>query len=645
MSVQHSPKDRKAHKSPLSANKQLLSQISNGGGDDDDDDEEEENEWTKVKPNISALVEFISETLPVSSNQGLLVFAQTLLESSGTEFLKELLDLERVKFPKPWLLHEILSVDVKLPTTSSRVLTKLKAISLAAEKLELDICDQLTFLQQMNRTSKSLGDFDFDRLAEYCQFVDGLPTSESRLKRKIEVTETIVVVVQGILEASITVALELGASKALDDDFKYHESMGDRLSSWVEDGFRKQDLMNASMSNQLDEITRCLQQLMGSAREEVGGLSRGSSCISGIDHSNLRPSFSAADTSKTEQLRAALAVQSKSSSIFNGHLGVKSESSHEAKATALHSGPLLAQLTSHTKGASIIDDCLSVNELYARQLPKTSASSVQFATSPNEIMNLLRAGQLILPGFNLIQHTTGRTSGSTDKVGRQIVQGKSGGLYVRELSLIQSLDKLTLPKELVTLINPAACLPKSLAHMVRFITEQIAGMKDGILHSHGPFNDGGMMNLIETCSATLIANFSEAVARLLDGIKTPCVSPEGHWRGLLQLFWHQYSRAFSSKRQDGCSIFYPEALNHNFQDNRDTLFSEYNWSTQLTMEIGNAMRLQCWRCNGSSDVSYQSCLSSECKKKRADEENLHVYLVKGSGQSGAMVASCKLSKA
>ena len=647
MSVKHSPKDRMSIQSPHSTNKSLL-QDTNGGENEDDDDEE--SLWTLAKPDLTNLAEFISEAL-TAEDQGLLIFAQTLLESSGVEFLNELLLLERVKFQKSWLLHEILNTDVKMPTSASKVLNKFKAINAAANKIDLDICELLTRLQKVNLGSKTLDGFDFERLAEYCQFVDAL-TDASKLERKIEVAETIVVVVQGILEAAITVSLNLASSKDLNAEFLENDStVGERAWAYMDERFAKQDETNEALSNKLDDITSCLQQLLVSAKE--GGpstipsrLTRPSRLVQPVNRG--RPAIP--ELSKTDLLRSALEVKPSFQSSFSErntldkrHLS-KNESSHEAKAAALHSSSLLAQLTTSTKGGSTYDECITVNDLYCRQLPTTNSSFGEFATSPNEITTLLRSGQLVIPGFNLIQHTAGRTSGSTDKVGRQIAVGKLGGLYVRELSLIQGLEKLTLTKEQTYLINPAAGLPKSLAHMARFLTEQVAGMKEGVLHSHGPFEDEGMMELIEKCSASMMANFSEASAKLLDGIKMPCMSPEGHWRGLLQLFWHQYSRAFSPRRQDGCSIFYPEALNRDFIENRDTLFSEYNWSTQLTMELGNAMRLQCWKCNGSSDVSYQSCLSSECKKRRADEDNLHVYLVKGGGQSGALVASCRLAK-
>jgi hypothetical protein len=179
-------------------------------------------------------------------------------------------------------------------------------------------------------------------------------------------------------------------------------------------------------------------------------------------------------------------------------------------------------------------------------------------------------------------------------------------------------------------------------HASRFLNNQIQYLKDGVLNALGPFSDDGMLALIESSTATFMANICEAAAMLVDGVKTPCMSIDGQWRGILQLFWYQYSRAFTSLRQDAHSIFFPEALNVGFEDNRDILFRDYNWSTQLTCELANTMKYQCWRC--SSDIMHQSCLSIECKKKRAEEETANVFVGKTAGASGAKVASCTMSK-
>jgi hypothetical protein len=111
------------------------------------------------------------------------------------------------------------------------------------------------------------------------------------------------------------------------------------------------------------------------------------------------------------------------------------------------------------------------------------------------------------------------------------------------------------------------------------------------------------------------------------------------------LFWHQYSRSFSSRKDDFHSVFYPEMLNDHFEDNREKLFNDYRFrSAQLTCDIGNAIKMSCWGC-GVTDVSYQSCVSSECKKKRAEEEHLHVYVAKALGPSGSRTYVGKLYKA
>ena len=237
-------------------------------------------------------------------------------------------------------------------------------------------------------------------------------------------------------------------------------------------------------------------------------------------------------------------------------------------------------------------------------------------------------------------YSSNSKSGAKDKIGRTIVTNADQSTHwVREVSHIASWEGNS-AKDYVPLINVASKLPKSVFHLSRFLSQQIDFLKNGVLHSLGPFADEGMLDLIESCAATFMSNMCEAAANLLDGVKTPCMSVDGHWRGLLQLFWHQYSRAFTSLRQDCHSVFYPEALNQGFEDNRDILFRDYNWSTQLTCELANLMHLQCWRC--TSDVMHQSCLSVECKKKRAEEESVNVFA--GRSTSGAKVATCRMFK-
>jgi hypothetical protein len=320
------------------------------------------------------------------------------------------------------------------------------------------------------------------------------------------------------------------------------------------------------------------------------------------------------------------------------------ESVHEKKAAIMSDSEALGALTSNLKGNS---SCAYVdfNDCFQRGLlPSASSStSARFATSPNAIIETSKSGLLLLPGFGLVMHSSSSKLSSKDKFGRTIVTNASQSTHwVRELSHIASWEGNS-AKEYIPLINVASNLPKSIVHLSRFLSEQIDFLKNGVLHSLGPFTDEGMLELIEVSASTFLSNMCEAAAKLLDGVKTPCMSVEGHWRGLLQLFWHHYSRAFTSLRQDCHSVFYPAALNHGFEDNRDILFRDYNWSTQLTCELANTMRYQCWRC--SSDIMHQSCLSVECKKKRAEEESLQVFVGKStSGANGAKVATCRMFK-
>jgi hypothetical protein len=250
------------------------------------------------------------------------------------------------------------------------------------------------------------------------------------------------------------------------------------------------------------------------------------------------------------------------------------ESAHERKAATLAVSEALSALTTNTKGNNATS-YVDYNDCFQRGIqPSTASSSTssRFATSPNSLIDVSKAGILLLPGFGLVMYSSNSKSGAKDKIGRTIVTNEDQSTHwVREVSHIASWEG-TSAKDYVPLINVASKLPKSVFHLSRFFSQQIDFLKNGVLHSLGPFADEGMLDLIESCAATFMSNMCEAAAKLLDGVKTPCMSVEGHWRGLLQLFWHQYSRAFTSLRQDCHSVFYPEALNQGFEDNRDILF-------------------------------------------------------------------------
>jgi hypothetical protein len=292
------------------------------------------------------------------------------------------------------------------------------------------------------------------------------------------------------------------------------------------------------------------------------------------------------------------------------------------------------------------DEQLTFNDLYARSSPKNQKFE-RLATNPNKYLDLAMSGELIWPLMGLIMQplNTRSVHSAVDKLGRMIVSGRGQGtILVRDLFHIQALEKQLTQTNWQPIATSSQGLPASFPHMVRFLTEQVAAVKE-VTHSQGDFEDEGMMQCIEQNVALFIANMGEAAAKLLDGIKEPCMSPDGHWRGLMILFWHQYSRSFSSRKDDFHSVFHPEMLNDNFEDNREKLFNDYRFkSSQLTCDMGNVMKMSCWSC-GLTDVSYQSCVTAECKKKRTEEEHLHVYVAKALGASGAKTYVGKLYKA
>lgn len=322
------------------------------------------------------------------------------------------------------------------------------------------------------------------------------------------------------------------------------------------------------------------------------------------------------------------------------------ESLHESRAIGLSSSEALQRLTSSSKGNNGCVEHCNVNAGFQRGLPPSASGSTtnRFAVVPNPILDLSKSGLLLVPGIGMVTHSSNSKMGAKDKHGRTIfTNAEQTSHWVRELALIPPYDGHSPNKDFLSLVNVTFNLPKSLAHMSRFTTQQLDFLKNGVLHSVGPFEDEGMLDLIEHCLAKFLANMCEAAAQLLDGVKNPCMSVDGHWRGLVQLFWFQYSRSFTTFRQDSHSVFYPQALNFGFEDNRDMLFRDYNWNTQLTCKLANTMRFQCWRC--SSDVMHQSCLSVECKKKRAEEEACNVFVGKGApGPSGVKAMTCRMYK-
>jgi hypothetical protein len=540
----------------------------------------------------------------------------------------------------------------------------LSKVCSAFEAMSLDFCVILSQLEECNLRTDTYGDVDFDNFTEIIKKADGatIRPPDRVLARKIVLTNMIGAISEGILRAgALYVLSDIAPSRSPVHDPHVSKESIDDLSELFD---RKLSAVMSQVNDRVEDLAErhdkdstlsrlSLEALRENQHDTQIQLTSLMSMVSKLGVL-LKPTPQQAVSAVKSQVKKygdEMKAGSKpfvprslapTSSKFSE---VALETAHEKRAATIAESEALHSLTTNTKGNNA-SAYVDYNDCFQRGLQPSAASSstsARFATSPNTLIDVSKAGILLLPGFGLVMHSSSLKLGAKDKIGRMIVTNASQSTYfVREVSHIASWEA-TSAKDYIPLINVASKLPKSVFHLSRFLSEQVDFLKNGVLHSLGPFDDEGMLDLIESCAATFMSNMCEAAAMLLDGVKTPCMSVDGHWRGLLQLFWHQYSRAFSSLRQDCHSIFFPEALNQGFEDNRDILFRDYNWSTQLTCELANLMHLQCWRC--SSDVMHQSCLSIECKKKRAEEDSINVFAGKStSGAGGAKVATCRMFK-
>jgi len=659
------------NESPSSANKAAL-QLFNGG-EDEDQEEEEDNERKDVREDgalettLQTLKEFVIRTLLADRSEALVAFAHVMEENAGQDArgtLTRMLTADDTNELKGSWMKEFLRIVIKAPTQRNKVMSFFSKVCSAFEAMSLDFCVILSQLEECNLSTNTYFDFDFDYFTEIIKKADGATTRppERVLARKILLTSMIGAISEGILRAgALYVLSDIALSRSpvvfpqvstetVDDLTALFDR---KLSSVLTDvNARVEDL--AERHNKESTWSRQSQEALRESQHDTQ--LQLTSLMSMVNKLGvlLEPTPQQAVSAVRSQVKKygdemkagskpfiPRPIASTSSKFSEAAL----ESAHEKKAVTMAGSEALNSLTTNTKGNNATA-YVDYNDCFQRGLQPSGASSstsARFTTSSNALVDISKAGIFLLPGFGLVMNSSSSKLGAKDKIGRLIVTNAAQSThFVREVAHIASWEANS-AKDYIPLISITSKLPKSVYHLSRFLSEQVDFLKNGVLHSLGPFDDEGMLSLIESCAATFMSNMCEAAAMLLDGVKTPCMSIDGHWRGLLQLFWHQYSRAFSSLRQDCHSIFFPEALNQGFEDNRDILFRDYNWSTQLTCELANLMHLQCWRC--TSDVTHQSCLSVECKKKRAEEESVQVFAGKStSGAGGAKVATCRMFK-
>lgn len=655
MSVFHTPSMRTHSSStkPTSGNKLLLQDVN--GGEDETRDEQEALEELgrpfvdskrhadfsfKVLTELWAEV-LISKTHPVEERwrdemSGFSIFAQHLLDAcgdGGTTLLERYLEDEQLVSPRPTWMGEFLGLRIG----KSKLVTLMKKITKDSRKIGLELLDMLKIIQAANAEGEVFGDFNYEELAVYANSID-VVKEKSQGKDLVKLTTTATNSVVEICEAIFRAAAFMICSRTFEepeDDLESNASLDSVQNSKLQ-GIERQlaatDSKVSVLSTAVEKLTDVIAALLlnkDSGKSALVSPSR--KHASRIDFPAERPkSF------------PGIREEGKKSATHADFV-------HEKKAVNISSSEALKKLIGfNSKGSSFVNDIdepLTFNDLYARGRPRNQKFE-RLVTRPNRYLDLMNSGDMIVPllGLTVQPLNTRAVHSAVDKLGRTIANGRGQGtILTRDVMHIQASDKQLTQTNWQSIASSTQGLPASYPHMVRLLTEQVAAVKE-VLNSQGEFEDDGMMPLIEQNIALFIANMGEAAAKLLDGIKEPCMSPDGHWRGLMILFWHQYSRSFSSRKDDFHSVFFPEMLNDNFEDNREKLFNDYKFrAAQLTCDIGNAIKMTCWGC-GVSDVSFQSCISVECKKKRAEEEHLHVYVAKTLGASGAKTYVGKLYK-
>lgn len=657
--------------SPVSANKSALLAYDGGIEEQLEEDQErkEEREDEALESLLPTIKEFVWKALLKGFSDTFEAFAHVMEENTGEgagAILERMIKEDGASETKGAWMKEYLGFSLKAPSLRSKVMSVFSKICSGFQDMSLDLCVLLGHLEEANLSTSTFIDFDFNNLTALIKSADSasVRSSEKIIARKVLLISIIVAIGEGVLRAGAVHILTFisqvpGRSQPFPDSFVAHSSLApsnelfeNRVHEFVADLAVKMEVISERQQQDSMRFHECLDAIQMEAREsrlQMASLIGSMSKMQAFHESSSSQAVSMVRSSvkkHAEVLKTStkpfvpLGAKSGQSNRVNS-TGV--ESSHERKALAINDGDALHLVTTTSKG-NLVPEYVDFNHCYQRGPAPTSTASTNnsFAVAPNAMLDLAKSGMFIFMGLGLVMHSS-NTKSSKDKIGRTVVTNSSQATsWVREASHIPSWDgNCPASKEFVALINVASNLPKSLGHLSRVLHEQLDFLKSGVLHSLGPFDDEGMLGLIESSIATLMANMSEASAKLLDGVQNPCMSVDGHWRGLVQLFWHQYSRSFSSFRHDCHSVFYPEALNFGFEDNRNTLFRDYTWTTQLTCELAHIMRYQCWKC--SSDVMHQSCLSVECKKKRSDEETINVFVGKP-GSSGARAATCRIYK-
>jgi hypothetical protein len=291
----------------------------------------------------------------------------------------------------------------------------------------------------------------------------------------------------------------------------------------------------------------------------------------------------------------------------------------ESLAASGLSGMVSKVTTTDAKGIENDDNvmsCMFVTGTKSKQVRRRSA----FLESECSLTNCLETSRGFLPGISV--EVVDAKAESKDN--HRTVFKAGSDAVVRKVSFLPPFSPAPSSKlqKFQTHLLSHDGLPRSLPLMVRFLYTELESLR---LFSE--FLPPDMDRLIESEIGRFVFLMSSLFASLSDSSDTTiCSSPDGIWRGMVYLIYHQYIDSFSSREKGMYQVFYPEMLCCGFETNSAYLWRQYAWKTsQLTGAVHNYLRFSCSRCQ-QSKLSYSSCITAGCVKIRDEEATLHVFL-------------------
>jgi hypothetical protein len=327
-----------------------------------------------------------------------------------------------------------------------------------------------------------------------------------------------------------------------------------------------------------------------------------------------------------QQLRGTLSttLQPKSTPEVIAHekslpTSLSSMSSAETLASSGLSGIVATVTTTDAKGneSSDVLSCMFVSGIK----PKSSRRRATFLESDWNLTNLLETSRCWMPGISV--EVVSPAKGDL-KVDLRSVFKAGSDMVVRKVSFLPPVSQhpsSKLSKPQINLLSHDG-LPRSLPLMIKFLYGELEALR-----LFGEYLPTEMDRLIESEIGKFVNHMASLFAALCDSSDSVvCSSPDGVWRGMVHLFYHQYLDAFSSGNKGMYQIFYPEMLCYAFEANSAYLWRQYAWKTsQLTGAVHNYLKFACPRCQ-LTKLAYSACITPSCLKAREDEATLHVFV-------------------